>query len=230
MKADIAEIFLSYQGEGPYAGSRQIFVRFSDCNLGCAYCDTRERARIPYTAGQLIDEISAAGDFNEMSLTGGEPLLYSGFLREALPLFKGIFKNKIYLETNGTLPGRLKEVIDTVDIVSMDLKLPSSTGQEKGYWREHAEFVDICSGKELILKAVVTADTLAADIEKAADIIRLSEKDTRIVLQPVTPVEYGADIKRPEKASLQHFSGIIERRTGRAPCIMGQIHRMLGVR
>ncbi len=40
MKAPIREIFVSVQGEGPYVGYRQAFVRFPKCNLECLYCDT----------------------------------------------------------------------------------------------------------------------------------------------------------------------------------------------
>ena len=38
--ANIKEIFLSIQGEGPYIGYRQVFIRFCGCNLDCQYCDT----------------------------------------------------------------------------------------------------------------------------------------------------------------------------------------------
>ena len=36
----IKEIFKSIQGEGPYIGYEQLFVRFCKCNLKCGYCDT----------------------------------------------------------------------------------------------------------------------------------------------------------------------------------------------
>ena len=38
--AKIREIFTSIQGEGPFVGYKQLFVRFSKCNLNCKYCDT----------------------------------------------------------------------------------------------------------------------------------------------------------------------------------------------
>ena len=40
MKAPVREMFVSVQGEGPYVGYRQLFVRFPKCNLNCIYCDT----------------------------------------------------------------------------------------------------------------------------------------------------------------------------------------------
>ncbi|RYD04476.1 hypothetical protein N752_13975 [Desulforamulus aquiferis] len=35
-EANIQEIFSSIQGEGPYVGCRQIFIRFTGCNWQCA--------------------------------------------------------------------------------------------------------------------------------------------------------------------------------------------------
>ncbi|HML25965.1 MAG TPA: 7-carboxy-7-deazaguanine synthase QueE, partial [Methanomethylovorans sp.] len=32
MEAPITEIFCSVQGEGPYVGNRQLFLRFAGCN------------------------------------------------------------------------------------------------------------------------------------------------------------------------------------------------------
>ena len=39
-KIKVKEIFASIQGEGPYVGYKQLFVRFCNCNLKCNYCDT----------------------------------------------------------------------------------------------------------------------------------------------------------------------------------------------
>jgi organic radical activating enzyme len=37
----ITELFSSFQGEGPYVGRRQIFIRFAGCPYSCFYCDTK---------------------------------------------------------------------------------------------------------------------------------------------------------------------------------------------
>jgi len=38
----VSEIFVSFQGEGPHAGRRHLFVRLGGCPLRCRYCDTPE--------------------------------------------------------------------------------------------------------------------------------------------------------------------------------------------
>ena len=65
-----------------------------------------------------------------MSLTGGEPLLQVDFIKNLAPKIKerGL---KVYLETNGTMPERLSEIIGHVDTVAMDVKLPSISGTSR---------------------------------------------------------------------------------------------------
>jgi len=38
---EVAEKFVSINGEGPLAGEPAVFIRFKGCNLACAYCDTK---------------------------------------------------------------------------------------------------------------------------------------------------------------------------------------------
>lgn len=92
-----------------------------------------------------------------------------------------------YLETNGTLPDELSRVIDLVDIVAMDFKLPSSTGAGS-FWAEHAEFLKIASKKKVFVKAVVTAGTTREDIERAMELIKRQRKIIPFILQPASTI------------------------------------------
>ena len=142
----------------------------------------------------------------------GSDLLYSTFLKKFLELYKSHRGNNIYLETNGTLSKELKEVVAYVDIIAMDIKLPSSSGDSAEIWSKHKKFFEIASKKELIVKAVITGSTSMDDIKKMVDVIGESEEDFSIVLQPVTPTN--SDIKESDEEMNAYFKGYIEKETG----------------
>jgi len=189
MKAKISEIFQSIQGEGKYVGVKQVFVRFYQCNMHCSWCDTPYAigdtpGRFEeYSAGEALKKINEfKKGCHSVSLTGGEPLVQADFIKEILPLLKKT-KLKIYLETGGTLPNELKKIIHGVDIVSMDLKLPSST-KCRPYWREHEEFLKVSFKKDVFIKAVITSDTSKEDILRAAKLVSRFNRDILFILQP----------------------------------------------
>jgi 7-carboxy-7-deazaguanine synthase len=183
-KAKVVEIFSSIQGEGLYVGQPQTFVRFYGCNIGCRYCDEAGKNRFKeYSAPELIEAIIKENN-KVVSLTGGEPLLYADFLKEVLPRLKK--KGSIvYLETNGTLKNNLLKIIDFLDIISMDIKLPSSTGL-RAYWKVHASFLKEAAEKKVFVKSVITSKTSIADIKKAASVIKGVDRGIFFILQPVT--------------------------------------------
>lgn len=231
MKAEVTEIFSSIQGEGIFLGARQIFVRFKRCNLACVFCDEAKDARAKeYTALELMSEIKflelSKGPHHSVSFTGGEPLLYADFLKVFLP---GLKKKRFtaYLETNGTLPDELAKVIDAVDIVAMDFKLPSSTG-EKAFWDFHREFLKIASKKKVFVKAIVTPKTTAADIQKAITLIKESRKNVPLILQPAAPVRAGD--RNIDKNRLLKFLEIGSKNHLENIRVIPQIHKMLNVK
>jgi 7-carboxy-7-deazaguanine synthase len=191
--AKISEIFQSIQGEGKYAGARQVFLRFFGCHMHCSWCDTPEsigdttRNYKEMTLTEVFAQVkSLYADCHSVSLTGGEPLLQVDFISQLLPLFKKA-KMSAYLETSGVLHKALAQVIKGVDVVSMDIKMPSSTG-ERAFWKEHEKFLDVIlqSKKDFFIKAVVSSNTEKADILKTAKILSAAKKDALFILQPNT--------------------------------------------
>ncbi|MCM8783099.1 MAG: 7-carboxy-7-deazaguanine synthase QueE [Candidatus Omnitrophica bacterium] len=183
MKARISEIFESIQGEGIYQGIRQVFVRFSGCNLNCKFCDTKLSSYEELSLDELLDKLGfLSKDFHSLSLTGGEPLLQINFLKV---LLKELNKKNIttYLETNGTLFKEIEEIVDYVDIVAMDFKLPSSTGLNS-FFKEHQEFLKICLDRDVFVKTVICKSTNFFDLKRAIDILTGFKKDVPFVLQP----------------------------------------------
>lgn len=230
--ADITEIFSSIQGEGIFIGLKQIFVRFKDCNLECSFCDERvKRAEsTAYSTRELTDRISSLdrveGPHHSVSFTGGEPLLCADYLKKTLGLLKNT-KLRAYLETNGTLPERLKDVIGLIDIIAMDFKLPSSTGESE-YWYEHKAFLKIASSKDVFVKAVITSNTVREDIEKAISLISQTDENIPLILQPATLT--GTFKNRPDMDVVSDFvelclkGGLVDVR------VIPQIHKMLGIK
>lgn len=75
---NIHSIFKSIQGEGPFAGTPAVFVRFAGCNMQprCSFCDT------DYTTGaKMMEELQIAEEIERLAsphirlvvITGGEP-------------------------------------------------------------------------------------------------------------------------------------------------------------
>ena len=179
-KTGIKEIFTSIQGEGPYVGYKQLFIRFCGCNLGCNYCDTDYSASnnyIAYGAIELANEVNKYKDIHSVSLTGGEPLLSVEFLKEFLPMVN----KKIYLETNATLPDKLSEIKSYIDIISADIKLESSTGIKDSYIM-HDKFFEACNGVETFAKVVFNEKITENEVNICCELA--GKHDIPLILQP----------------------------------------------
>jgi len=185
LKAKISEVFFSIQGEGIYVGYPQVFVRFWECNIkNCRFCDTRNENYREYKVEDLVKEVSGLGKkYHSISITGGEPLVEVDFLKKFLESFKD--EQKIYLETNGTLPEALEKVINYVDIIAMDIKLPSSTGL-KSFWDEHRKFLLIGWERQIFVKIVVTKQSTLKDFQRALELILSVDPMIPLVIQPAT--------------------------------------------
>jgi 7-carboxy-7-deazaguanine synthase len=189
MNAKILEIFRSIQGEGRYAGVPQVFVRFFECNMHCVWCDTPASigdGKREYKEFSLEDASARVNALYEnaqsVSITGGEPLLQKDFLKGFCHALHREGK-KIYLDTNGTLPEALREIIRDIDIIAMDIKLPSST-QQKAFWGEHKEFLKIAQRREVFVKAVISLNTRIEDVLQAAKLVAAIDPEILFILQP----------------------------------------------
>jgi organic radical activating enzyme len=239
----LVEVFSSIQGEGLFVGCRQVFVRLAGCNISCQYCDTREsfaapeRARIetnpgrrsfveaanPLPISDLVGYVAllCQSPHHSISVTGGEPLLYPQVIKALAPLRKiGV---KLYLETNGTLPLALQSVINAVDIVSLDFKLPSIMGG-KEYWQEHAAFLRIAAARTAFVKIVISGETTQAEIDRSITLISSVDKKIPLIFQPVTAVN-GVLSVDPAKALLWQELALRRLQDVR---VIPQTHKIMG--
>lgn len=183
----MVEVFSSLQGEGPRVGERQIFVRLGGCNLRCDYCDEPDTIPIPSGEVWSIEKVKSAilrlhkkREHRSVSWTGGEPLLHPAFLA---PLMRFAHKMGLenYLETNGTLPNAMRALEPLCDVVSMDIKLPSSTG--RATWEMHKAFLKEAPTGTFV-KVVLTSKTTDAEWRQVLSLVK--GREGTLVLQPAT--------------------------------------------
>jgi organic radical activating enzyme len=98
---EVHSIFLTIQGEGPFAGHPATFVRLAGCNLQCPGCDTEYTdRRKSWTARELATELDSRDGPKLIVITGGEPFRQKlGTFVEYLLCMDFL----VQIETNGTL-------------------------------------------------------------------------------------------------------------------------------
>lgn len=223
-------MFSSYQGEGPYAGLKQVFVRLSGCHLRCVYCDTPhswersstwtcrgETRKNPVSVEDALDAVRSFGPHPSVSITGGEPVIQAEFVRD-VALGVRAMGSRTYLDMSGTLSDRLAICAKAIDVFAFDVKLPSCPGV-----RVDADDVRRClelsRGAEAFVKIVVMKDTPPADLEWAARVI---PADIPVILQLATPVN--PQTAPPEGETLAR----LRRAFGREAAVMPQLHVLAG--
>jgi len=118
---NVVEIFKSIQGEGANAGRAAVFVRLTDCNMSCWYCDTDWSKGQNMTVDEVLSEVKKLTNpvVHPNSLliwTGGEPTIQ--LTDEILEYFEDYCN---CIETNGTNP-----VPDKIEYISCSPKVSSA--------------------------------------------------------------------------------------------------------
>jgi organic radical activating enzyme len=244
--AELVEVFSSIQGEGLLIGCRQVFIRFLGCNLNCTYCDTNvglagDDCRVELTPGrQDFQTLTNPVDMSRIiallerwqsgwpkvhhsiALTGGEPLLHVDLLHYWLPRLRALLP--IHLETNGVLHSALAKVVSNIDHISMDIKLPSSSG-ESSLWEHHLEFLQVSKGTDIAVKVVVNSATEQWEIEKAAKMIAGISAGIPLIIQPETGEDLSLRILPIALIELQEIAAAILDDVRVIP----QTHRFIGL-
>jgi len=241
MPAYISEIFNSIQGEGPYAGTRQVFVRFEKCQLHCGYCDTPQTRDISEYC--RIEKVPGSGDFypvknpvnregllesirklwspstRHVSMTGGEPLIHADFIK-TLDL-----EYPIYLETNSGFPEKARKLKKVVAIAACDIKLPEhdSTDNYSELLEKELKTISIFSEtSETFVKIVVLPETTSESLSSAVEGIASIDSNIPLILQPVTS---SRKVPGGQLLELMDFAGKKLKDVRAIP----QTHKMMGL-
>ncbi len=124
----VIEKFVSINGEGLKSGELATFIRFADCNLRCPYCDTKYSYINPCFTEESIEDIVnyiQKQNVNNVTLTGGEPLIQEG-IGELINRLSRL-GYRVELETNGSIDISkyvgLNGVTFTVDYKTLSSKM-----------------------------------------------------------------------------------------------------------
>ena len=156
----VVEIFMSIEGEGKRMGLPTTFIRLYGCNLNCSYCDTRYACENKeYVEMDLYEIIGTVRRFNvnNVTITGGEPLIQEDIVELVYMLAKEGFD--INIETNGSvqIPSELR-FFENV-FFTVDYKSPSSGMEE-----------------EMILQDLNKRDVLKCVVSDEKDLLKMAEK------------------------------------------------------
>jgi organic radical activating enzyme len=226
-------MFCSLQGEGLFVGERQIFVRTAGCVATCSWCDTvYSKVQTPrfviHSNGHgepkpwrpnpvslddvlrdVVEFARANAPVSTVSITGGEPLEQPEFTA-ALARALRAKDFRVYLETAGLHPTALRTMIDDLDVIAADVKLPSATGI--AHWDTHREFLGAVRGsafdparrdaRVLFVKVIVDLKATPAEIERAADLVAAVSPKIPFVLQPESETLFGRRSTREDRRAL----------------------------
>jgi organic radical activating enzyme len=213
----IHEIFFSFQGEGLYIGVPQVFLRLAGCNLICEYCDEVDKPTKELSCDDIINQVTPlySKKPHSLVLTGGEPLLQVNELKNLIPKIN----LPIFLETNGTLPEHLMDIMELITYFSVDYK--------PGHEKEFIDFLSLLKEKDNIyVKYVMLKDFNILELKTLGKIVASINKKIPIILQPVTPV--GKIKHRPTPADLFRGYQVLLNQVDTVR-IIGQTHKMIGL-
>jgi 7-carboxy-7-deazaguanine synthase len=253
--ANLVEIFSSVQGEGLHVGETTLFVRLGECDLRCRWCDSAhtwrpapqcrietlrgtgrsEKVANPLSFARVLAACDAldAAEHRFASLTGGEPLLQPEAVR-ALAIGLRERGPRVLLETHGLHAKALEQVVDEIDVVSMDWKLASDVRRavDRGqtppvaFHAEHERFLRVAlRAPEVVVKVVVTCGSQDEELDEMAAHIAAIDPAIPLVVQPVTPIA-----PRESAPSAEDLLALVARlsRTLSQVRLIPQTHKLLG--
>lgn len=245
------EAYSSIQGEGPYVGVRQTFLRTAGCSLGCVYCDTLDAKRFR-PAHFHVEREPGSGTFDShpnpvdlevaldacdrlvtscthsVSITGGEPMQ----LPELADLVEGLKArgHDVYLETAGSNLRVAERLAGKVDYLSLDVKLPSHRAvpadNVEDLIQTELSVLKLLrdAGAEAFCKMVVLDATTEAEVRDACE--RLKDLGVPVVLTPVTPMGDARPATARQVQALARAAGDV---LGAGVRVIPQMHRLVGV-
>jgi pyruvate formate lyase activating enzyme len=96
------------------------------CNLSCGFCHNKyllsPNVGVEYDVNELIKRIKSNVLVDSVSVSGGEPTLQADLLKICKEI--KVLGKYLSVDTNGTHPEIIEDILPYIDRISMDLKAP----------------------------------------------------------------------------------------------------------
>lgn len=241
----LVEVYNSVKGEGTQAGIPMTFVRFSKCNLDCAWCDTPyNRVAIRITRSLLVGHIISQKP-SWVIFTGGEPTMQlDPHLCEMVKAY-GI---KLALETNGMFWTDALEHMDYINI-SPKINQPVHkrvashvTVDEVRYTLadDQASIWNVVTGEYVHGKLEALDNTHPEYQQQRQRVLGIKTKAITIspLMEPITPLAatwksgegFNDATSRVNQASLTKCLALVNRNRHHGARLSVQVHKFIGER
>ncbi|MEM3473804.1 MAG: anaerobic ribonucleoside-triphosphate reductase activating protein [archaeon] len=183
-----------------YPGKTCAIIFTIGCNFRCPFCHNRELV-IPEefpeeTPFDTIENFlkNRIGLIDAVEFTGGEPLIYKDIIEFVKRIKDMGFLVK--LDTNGSIPSRLTEILPFVDYIAMDIKAP---------FERYTEAIGVNFDISLIKESIAIIKNSNKDYEFRTTVFRNFFKDLDDF------VEIGLAINRAKAYYIQkpHFEKVL---------------------
>lgn len=169
-----------------YPGKMAATIFTSGCNFKCPFCHNKDLVFIPenfdyYTPDDILSYLEKRkGILDGICITGGEPLIQKGlldFIKRVRQLGMSI-----KLDTNGYMPERLKEAVESglIDYVAMDIKNSEEKyGQTTGMNSSNIILPKINESIDYLLQGNIEYEfrtTVVKEYHTTADLLKIAER------------------------------------------------------
>jgi 7-carboxy-7-deazaguanine synthase len=157
-RVQLKEIFTSIEGEGPYFGTKTLFVRMSGCHLRCYWCDTTDALAMNSGNSFSVDEAKdliikeLQPNTYKINFTGGEPLIQHEAVAELAKFMKQNKDIRTYIESSCFDSIRFAKVIPYIDICKIEFKMSDSQVVD------HKNYNDLLLNEIMCLKIAIMQD------------------------------------------------------------------------
>jgi len=206
-----------------YPPNQSAMIYIGGCNFRCPYCHN----------APLIDDLDSTPDISEeeilsflkerkewldaVVITGGEPTLYYE-LKDFILKIKEL-GYLVKLDTNGSRPEHLKELLPIIDYIAMDIKGPiekyDAPAQVEVDEKKIKESIEMIKNSNIDYEFRTTVLPEFFSVEDAYAIGRLLEGSKKYVLQqfrPGTTLDSSYNDKKGySKEELENFHHILEK-------------------